>query len=286
MSSFYYHFLKGKSEAPPSKKTRLSVVKDGDEGESPESLVRGRESEDDGDASSDDLFGEDEINEIAAESRNHNRQNLDESELEPKSRLRKGARAQTAPVTRKRSALDMYEEEEYNEDGEESSGNQESGEESDDMTKKISKTDQKAPEILNEDADTSPLAEVGDYQRIQTRRMFIDKWISEPFFDEAVKGSFVRLFIGLQDNVQIYRMCEVLDVVPYKRPYRLPGTDITVDRALLVGLGSSQKVAKMFHVSNHKITEKEFQFYVTTMKTCRDGDKLLRKNVRVFNTAS
>lgn len=201
---------------------------------------------------------------------------MEEKQSEPKTRLRKGTEAQSA-ISKKRSALDLYEEQQNKEENDDDEA-RESGEESDETADKPSKSGPKNLDLPLND-DTSPLAEVSDYQRIQTRRMFIDKWISEPFFDEAVKGSFVRLFVGVQNDVQIYRMCEVLDVLPYKRPYRLPGTDITVDRALLVGLGSSQKVAKMYHVSNHKITEKEFQFYVTTMKASRDEDKLLRKNV-------
>jgi RNA polymerase-associated protein RTF1 len=171
----------------------------------------------------------------------------------------------------------MYEEE-YNEDEDDDREGRDS-ESGDESFKKPSKSISKTDEFVVEEVDTSPLAEHTDYQRIQTRRIFIDKWISEPFFDQVVKGSFVRLFVGVQNDVQIYRMCEVLDVLPYKRPYRLPGTDITVDRALLVGLGSSQKVAKMYHVSNSRILEKEFQFYVNTMKACREEDKLLRKNV-------
>jgi RNA polymerase-associated protein RTF1 len=264
-----------------AKKTRLNVVKDDDEDDEGvvENTTRGGQSEDDGDqSSSDDLFGEDEINEIAAESRHQNRQSLEEEPTEVKSRLRKGTRAQTTEVAaKKRSALDLYEEEEYNEDGEEDG---ESGDEGEVKVKKTSKPSSSADDVFpGGEVDTSELADLTDYQRIQTRRMFIDKWISEPFFDGVVIGSFVRLFVGLQESVQIYRMCEVTDVVPYKRPYRLPGTEITVDRALLVKLGSSEKVAKMYHVSNSRISEKEFQFYVNTMKACREEDKLLRKNV-------
>jgi RNA polymerase-associated protein RTF1 len=257
-------------------------VKDDDEDEDGvEDATREDQSEEEDDqSSSDDLFGEDEINEIAAESRHHNRQSLEEEEEEPtevKSRLRKGTKAQTE-VVKKRSALDLYEEEEYNEEEEEEG---ESGDEGEVKVKRTSKpsstTDDGMP---GGEIDTSDLADLTDYQRIQTRRMFIDKWISEPFFDGVVIGSFVRLFVGLQNEIQIYRMCEVTDVVPYKRPYRLPGTEITVDRALLVKLGSSEKIAKMYHVSNSRISEKEFQFYVNTMKACREEDKLLRKNVR------
>jgi RNA polymerase-associated protein RTF1 len=274
-----------------AKKTRQSIVKDDDDEEEQEvvkSLPRYREEQSDEEAdqsSSDDLFGEDEINEIAAESKHQNRQSLEEEpgddeeeeEQEVRSRLRRGARSEGS-VAKKRSALDMYEEE-YNEDDDEEDREDRDSGSGDDSFKKPSKPVSKAEEFVVEEDDTSPLAEYTDYQRIQTRRIFIDKWISEPFFDEAVKGSFVRLFIGLQNDVQVYRMCEVIDVLPYKRPYRLPGTDIIVDRALLVGQGTNQKVAKMYHVSNSRILEKEFQCYVATLKKTREEDRLLRKNV-------
>lgn len=254
---------------------------DEDEEDEVEAAVREPQSEDeDGQSSSDDLFGEDEINEIAAESRHHNRLSLEEEEpAAVKSRLRKGTVAQTE-VIKKRSALDLYEEEEYNEEEDEEEEGK-SGDEGEVKVKKTPRPSSTADDVLpSGELDTSVLADLTDYQRIQTRRIFIDKWISEPFFDGVVIGSFVRLFIGLQNDVQIYRMCEVTDVVPYKRPYRLPGTEITVDRALLVKLGSSEKIAKMYHVSNSRISEKEFQYYVHMMKSCREEDKLLRKNVR------
>lgn len=208
-----------------------------------------------------------------------------------KGRLRKGEKVIQKPKKKKKTALDLYEEEEYNEESQESSDNDDNDNKDnndnsdDDNDDNITRKDQnKKRESSNitsneeKEVDNSPLAELVDYQRIQTRRLFIEQWISEPFFDNVVKGSFVRLFVGVQDDVQIYRMCEVLDVLPYKRSYRLPGTELTIDRALLVGLGSSQKVAKMYHVSNSRITDKEFQYYVNMMKSSRDEDKLLRKN--------
>ena len=65
--------------------------------------------------------------------------------------------------------------------------------------------------ILKSEADTSEEADLLDYQRLQLRRLNAEQWVREPFFDDAVKGMFVRIQIGVNErNEAIYRMAEVI----------------------------------------------------------------------------
>ena len=56
-------------------------------------------------------------------------------------------------------------------------------------------------------------------------------------------------------------MCEVIDVIPYKRSYRLANSIMT-DRALLVAIGTSQQTVKITNVSESRLTDKEYRVYM------------------------
>ena len=53
--------------------------------------------------------------------------------------------------------------------------------------------------------DTSPPAELEDYQRIQVRRAFVEKWLLEPYFEKAVKHQFCRIYIGQNPTTSKYK---------------------------------------------------------------------------------
>ncbi|CAM9377327.1 unnamed protein product, partial [Heterosigma akashiwo] len=46
--------------------------------------------------------------------------------------------------------------------------------------------------------------------------------VNEPYFKEAVCGSYVRLGIGSNSRgVPIYRVCRISDVIPYRMHYKI-----------------------------------------------------------------
>ncbi len=122
---------------------------------------------------------------------------------------------------------------------------------------------------LAEEDLSGPRAELTDYVKLQIRRNYLEKWLHEPFFDQVVKGLFVRIFIGPMDGVAVYRMCEVVDVVPYKRSYKLPGTDIVTDKAFIVCVGKKQTTVKLLQLSSSRITERELSFFETSIRDQR-----------------
>ena len=66
-------------------------------------------------------------------------------------------------------------------------------------------------------------AELEDYIRVTLPRRRLARWCHEPYFDRAVIGCFVRLFIGeSEDGKKCYRLCEIVDVDKSKSEYKFP----------------------------------------------------------------
>jgi len=117
--------------------------------------------------------------------------------------------------------------------------------------------------------DEAEMAAVEDYQRIQTRRIYMEKWVAEPFFESAVVGTFVRLVVGEtpDKSTAVYRMCEVVAIEYNQRQYKLLDGSVVTTR-LTVGLaGNIRKHVRIDMVSNSRITQKEFSFYLESLKT-------------------
>ncbi len=110
--------------------------------------------------------------------------------------------------------------------------------------------------------DDSPPATLDSYLRIQSRRFVIERWLSEPYLEEVLVGSFVRLFVGEIEGQKVYRMCEVTAVERNCKPYRLPDTPKPVTVRVTVSLaGQDRPKQKIDVVSNSRITANEFRHY-------------------------
>eukprot|EP00611_Tribonema_gayanum_P011933 TRINITY_DN2237_c0_g1_i5.p1 TRINITY_DN2237_c0_g1~~TRINITY_DN2237_c0_g1_i5.p1 ORF type:complete len:460 (-),score=188.15 TRINITY_DN2237_c0_g1_i5:566-1945(-) len=99
---------------------------------------------------------------------------------------------------------------------------------------------------------------LNDINMCRVPRENLEKWLNEPFFDEALKGCFVKLGVGMRNNQAVYRMCEVEGVTKYKRQYTMPG-GMPTTKALTLRFGSAKRDFRMDTISNHRITEGEFR---------------------------
>ena len=71
-----------------------------------------------------------------------------------------------------------------------------------------------------EDESTGEPLTLRDLNTIRMPRLLLEKWVEESFFDEAVRGCFVRLGVGKDDKgAPQYKICEIVSVEPYKNPY-------------------------------------------------------------------
>lgn len=97
---------------------------------------------------------------------------------------------------------------------------------------RLDQMDESDDESAQEKADTAgpggvpaeaPAAELEDFAKVTIPRRRLARWCNEPFFAQAVKDSFVRLFLGEDENGEkVYRLCQIVDVVKGKREYNFP----------------------------------------------------------------
>ena len=62
--------------------------------------------------------------------------------------------------------------------------------------------------------DREPIT-LDDLNSVRVPRGWLEKWAEEPFFNNAVKGCFVRLGIGMQEQRSIYKVCEIVQARDY-----------------------------------------------------------------------
>jgi RNA polymerase-associated protein RTF1 len=85
-----------------------------------------------------------------------------------------------------------------------------------------------------------------------------------PWFEDYVKGGWVRYLIGQENNEPVYRLCEVTNLgANLARPYKI--NERTVNQMLELKHGKSVKTFHMDKVSNATFDAKEFD---RLSKTC------------------
>lgn len=69
----------------------------------------------------------------------------------------------------------------------------------------------------------APVAELEDFAKVTIPRRRLARWCNEPFFAKAVIDSYVRLFLGEDDNGEkVYRLCQIVDVSKGEKTYKFP----------------------------------------------------------------
>ncbi len=118
----------------------------------------------------------------------------------------------------------------------------------------------KGPKLVVSDGE-----EVGpslfDINDCRVPRQSLEKWVNEPYFSEAIKDAFIRICVGNWEGKPVYRLSRVEEISKYKRSYKL-GNNHT-DNALQLRFGSSVKQFRMDLVSNHTVSQREFDTWLT-----------------------
>lgn len=95
-----------------------------------------------------------------------------------------------------------------------------------------------------------------DMEKMRVSRSQIAKHFYNPWFEDWIIGSWVRYLIGEDPSGEhIYRICEVKNVVPAPKNYKVD--DIFVNRMLELSHGKAVKAFPMDKVSNSAFTDKE-----------------------------
>ena len=111
-----------------------------------------------------------------------------------------------------------------------------------------------------------------DIEKIRISRSQLAKWCNHIFFEDTVKGAFVRINIGISrdSHEQVYLMCEVNDVVSGEKFYDIEGKFKT-NKKLIIAYGKSKKEMRFDIVSNAEFSKQEFENYQKRLE--KDGMK-------------
>ncbi|KAL1948527.1 hypothetical protein VTO73DRAFT_12602 [Trametes versicolor] len=97
-----------------------------------------------------------------------------------------------------------------------------------------------------------------DLNKCRVTRNQIAKLCMAPWFEDYIKGGWVRYLIGQENNQPVYRICEVADIAPnLVKPYKI--NDQTVNQELELKHGESTRRFAMDKVSNAPFEQKEFE---------------------------
>ncbi|KAH9903486.1 plus-3-domain-containing protein [Cubamyces lactineus] len=116
--------------------------------------------------------------------------------------------------------------------------------------------------------DDEPIT-LEDLDKCRITRNQIAKHCMAPWFEDYVKGGWVRYLIGSENNQAVYRICEVVDIAPnLVKPYKV--NEVMVNQELELKHGDSTRRFAMDKVSNAPFDQKEFERLV---KSC-EADKV------------
>ncbi|KAI0719836.1 plus-3-domain-containing protein [Cerioporus squamosus] len=117
--------------------------------------------------------------------------------------------------------------------------------------------------------EEEPPTTIEDLGTCRLTRIDVAKHCMKPWFDEYVKGAWVRYLIGNEGGQPVYRLCEVSDIsATTVKPYKVD--DQLVNQELELKHGESIKRFPMDKISNGRFEPKEFERLV---KSC-ENDKV------------
>ncbi|UYV83172.1 RTF1 [Cordylochernes scorpioides] len=92
--------------------------------------------------------------------------------------------------------------------------------------------------------------------KIRISRFKLEKWCHAPFFNKTVIGCFVRVGIGNNNGIPVYRVAEIIGVVETPKVYQLGKT--RTNKGLKLKHGCQERVYRLEFISNQDFTSTEF----------------------------
>ena len=119
-------------------------------------------------------------------------------------------------------------------------------------------------------------AELADFLKVVIPRRRLKRWCNQPYFEEAVLGSFVRVFIGENPETgeKTYRLCEVMEVTEGNTMYKFPVANknevpVTTKYKLVLRFAENKKEFPMYLISDADPDESDVQKYISAQKSIR-----------------
>lgn len=128
-------------------------------------------------------------------------------------------------------------------------------------------------------------AALEDYITIQLRRVQIEKWLREPFFEETVVNYYVRVLVGKQNGINVYRMGLVTAVDHGCRKYWTFDNSMMTNKRLVVDIAGNTKRCKTLDISNSKLSQGELDVYLAQIRSTRTLKPLTEKEAKDLRQA-
>ncbi|KAK5133527.1 hypothetical protein LTR08_007664 [Meristemomyces frigidus] len=122
-------------------------------------------------------------------------------------------------------------------------------------------------------------AELRDFERCRVGRSRFAKVCFYPGFEDAIKGCFARVSIGMnrETGQNMYRMTQIKGFTEGK-PYQMEGSNgkhFTTDQWALVSHGAAEKPWPFNTCSDSRFTDQEFDYYTATLQ--KENQRIAKK---------
>ncbi|KAH7919395.1 plus-3-domain-containing protein [Leucogyrophana mollusca] len=143
-----------------------------------------------------------------------------------------------------------------------------SGEEEDGQITKYEEEEEKDRKLYTKtNPDDEPIS-LEDLATCRLTRDMLVKHCMAPWFEDYVKGGWVRYLIGQEGSQPVYRICEIQNLgANLAKPYKI--NEVTVNQTLDLKHGKSVKSFNMDKVSNSAFIPREFD---RLKRTCAADD--------------
>ncbi|GBE89807.1 RNA polymerase-associated protein [Sparassis crispa] len=138
-------------------------------------------------------------------------------------------------------------------------------EEEEGMISKYEELEEKERKMYDKHKSEDEVATIFDLEKCRLSRDMLAKQCMNPWFEEYVKGAYVRYLIGQKNGQPVYRVCEIASVSSTNtKTYKI--NDTLVNEELELKHGSSIRRFPMDKVSNGPFTQKEFDRLTSTLE--------------------
>jgi len=107
-----------------------------------------------------------------------------------------------------------------------------------------------------------------DLNMARVSRVHMARWVHLPWFNDLIKGCFVRVGIGSMGGELVYRIAEVVGVEEYHRVYAIEKT--LTKKALVLRQGKWSRTFRMEFCSNSTFTTQEFNKWMDLIKIAKE----------------
>lgn len=99
-----------------------------------------------------------------------------------------------------------------------------------------------------------------DLNLIRLSRHKLERFVHLPFFERIAKGCFIKIGIGQNNSLPVYRVAEVMGVYETAKIYKLGNT--RTNKGLRIRHGTQDRIFRLEFVSNQEFTDTEYNKWI------------------------